>query len=743
VAGNVIGTLYWKIAGDSKDLNASLKSSQSQIKAFEGQWNKVAGGLKATGDTMTKFVTLPLLALGVGFLKTASDAEEMNSKFNVVFKEQADSVKEWNREYSKSVNRSATENVKFLASLQDMFVPFGFVRENATELSKSTLQLATDLASFNNLKTADTMRDIQSALVGNHETVRKYGVVITETTLNQKLMNMGIEGGTKAATEQQKVMARLAMITEGNSDAMGDAVRTSGSFANQLRGLMAGGQDVAESFGKLLIPAALDLVKTLKSGLDWILSLDEGTKKLIITIAGIAVVIGPAISAISGIMTAVMATNPVVLGIVAGVAALTIGFVALSNVMKPAVNDWKDQATWIKENTKQLKDFDKQIELFDPKKLSTDALKKGIEGATKEIETLQSRLENLEKNKSFKVSIISGDKDAQALKQERDTTNEILDIKNRITLLQAMNIKAQKELNSAVTEHKTITAAELKEKLKAEDEIRRAQLSDSQRQIEDIERQKQAWIDVGVNRVEAQRWAANEIKGIIEQENQDFEDARQERLEAKKAEIEEEERLRQEQRDKEVEGYKQMFVASRPVFNAIGAALVEQGDSWSNVGKAGVMAISGIVQALGDQLSAMAAAKLIEAAATSLEAIVNPLLIPVATSQYGSAAILGGGAAAAWIAAGALQGFANSFAESGTVMPRPGGVMVRVAENNEQEHIMGDQKFRKVIREEFAAMYGQNVPIRTQLNIDSKPIFDLISNGARDGKLKIASRAVR
>ena len=49
----------------------------------------------------------------------------------------------------------------------------GFVRSEAKELSKGLSQLAIDVASFNNATDAEVMQAFQSAIVGNHETVRK------------------------------------------------------------------------------------------------------------------------------------------------------------------------------------------------------------------------------------------------------------------------------------------------------------------------------------------------------------------------------------------------------------------------------------------------------------------------------------------------------------------------------------------------------------------------------------------
>tara|TARA_Y100000114_G_scaffold155932_1_gene181424 strand:- start:490 stop:2166 length:1677 start_codon:yes stop_codon:yes gene_type:complete len=121
-------------------------------------------------------------------------------------------------------------------------------------------KLATDMASFNNANDVEVMNALQSAIVGNHETMRRFGVVITQTTLNQELLNMGIQGGVKAATEQEKVQARLNIIIKGTTDAQGDAIRTSDSLANRTKGLKAQFEAFAIRIGSELVPAFENLV---------------------------------------------------------------------------------------------------------------------------------------------------------------------------------------------------------------------------------------------------------------------------------------------------------------------------------------------------------------------------------------------------------------------------------------------------------------------------------------------------
>ena len=136
----------------------------------------------------------------------------------------------------------------------------GFARKEATKLSISLTTLALDVASFNNKLDADVIRDFQSALVGNHETVRKYGIVITEAQLAAEALRSGIIETKRELTAQEKVQARLNLIIAGSKDAIGDLERTQDSYANTLKRFNAEVVVTQEELGKVLIPLATELL---------------------------------------------------------------------------------------------------------------------------------------------------------------------------------------------------------------------------------------------------------------------------------------------------------------------------------------------------------------------------------------------------------------------------------------------------------------------------------------------------
>ena len=121
-----------------------------------------------------------------------------------MFRELSGEAREWARVHAEAVGRSSLDIEGYLATLQDTFVPLGFAREEAFGLSSALAQLGVDLASFKNAAEPETIDLLTSAIVGNHEAVRRFGIVITESTLKQELMNAGIEGGVQAATNSRR-----------------------------------------------------------------------------------------------------------------------------------------------------------------------------------------------------------------------------------------------------------------------------------------------------------------------------------------------------------------------------------------------------------------------------------------------------------------------------------------------------------------------------------------------------------
>ena len=254
-----------KIRGDLKDINNKLKSLEKNTQDTTSRVTKSFGRIASVAKLAIGAVVVQQLArAGARLVSFGSHVEEMQAKSSVVFGQFAQSVRSELAEFGDAVGRSVFELEEMASSIQDTFVPMGFARGEAADLSVQLTKLATDVASFNNASDAETMRAFQSALVGNHETVRRFGVVITEATIQQELMRMGINKLSTEATNQEKVQARLNILLRGTTDAQGDAARTSTSFANEVKGLMGELQNLGISVIIPLLPTLSKFVGGIK-----------------------------------------------------------------------------------------------------------------------------------------------------------------------------------------------------------------------------------------------------------------------------------------------------------------------------------------------------------------------------------------------------------------------------------------------------------------------------------------------
>lgn len=247
----------------------AMRSATSNVNRLKDNVQKSVvqqqASFSALGNTVRNVIGGVIVFQALRFTKEmvnmASAVEEMQSKSAVVFGQFVSSVRKQLGDFGDEVGRSTHELEQMASSIQDTFVPMGFARGEASKLSVELTKLAVDVASFNNASDVETMMAFQSALVGNHETVRRFGVVITEATLKQELLRMGINKASKDVTNAEKVQARLNLIIAGTSDAHGDASRTSGSFANTSKALSSALNELSVDVMTPMLPKLTRMVE--------------------------------------------------------------------------------------------------------------------------------------------------------------------------------------------------------------------------------------------------------------------------------------------------------------------------------------------------------------------------------------------------------------------------------------------------------------------------------------------------
>ncbi len=207
--------------------------------------------------------------------KSAASAVDVRNKFRVVFKGVERIGLSWARQMHKNFRLPMTDLKQYLATLQDTLFPLLKNREEAAKLSVELAQLALDASSFYNVPVEEAIERFTSALVGNHEAVRQFGVVLTEAELKAEALRQGIETNWNELTNAEKATLRLKLITDSMTDAQGDFARTADEGSNTFRTLWANIKELGRTIGEIFLPY---VEKSNKKLTEWISNLSEKLK---------------------------------------------------------------------------------------------------------------------------------------------------------------------------------------------------------------------------------------------------------------------------------------------------------------------------------------------------------------------------------------------------------------------------------------------------------------------------------
>ena len=229
-----------------------------------------------------------LAAAAVPAIKAASDLEENLSKVNVVFGEGAASIENFAKTAATSLGQSQNAVLQAAGTFGTFGKAAGLSGQDLATFSNDFTALASDLASFNNTTPEQAINAIGSALRGEAEPLRQFGVLLSDAALRDEALAMGLEVSTGALSAQTKILAAQSLIYKQTGDAQGDFARTSDGLANSSRVLKAQMADLQVSIGKALLPAVQAILPVLKDFANWAASNPRVFTQVAATIAAIA-----------------------------------------------------------------------------------------------------------------------------------------------------------------------------------------------------------------------------------------------------------------------------------------------------------------------------------------------------------------------------------------------------------------------------------------------------------------------
>lgn len=236
------------------DTRMDTSGVQNGVSAIRQSFNGLGSVVKKIGVLIGgAFAIGKLTQFGKECVELGSNLAEVQNVVDVTFTTMSDKVNEFAKNAMTSAGLSETMAKQYVGTFGAMSKSFGFSEAQAYDMSTALTQLTGDVASFYNISQDLAYIKLKSVFTGETETLKDLGVVMTQSALDQYALANGYGKTTSAMTEQEKVALRFAFVQEQLSAASGDFIRTSDSWANQVRVMQLQLQSLKATVGQGLI----------------------------------------------------------------------------------------------------------------------------------------------------------------------------------------------------------------------------------------------------------------------------------------------------------------------------------------------------------------------------------------------------------------------------------------------------------------------------------------------------------
>ena len=276
------------ITAETSKLEKGLKKTTSSLNSVQKVAKKVSSSVSNSFKTLnknvnntfkslTKAVKLAaviagLFKLGKTALDTASDLEEVQNVVNVTFGSAAAEINEFSKSAIKSFGLSELSAKRYASTFMAMSNGMGVATDSGKTMSIELTKLVGDMSSFYNVSQDIASTALTSVYTGETESLKKFGVVMTEANLEAFALSRGITKQYSAMSQAEKVALRYNYVMAQTSQAQGDFARTSGSWANQIRILKEQYATFMGTLGTALKQVLLPLLQTLNNILSTLIS---------------------------------------------------------------------------------------------------------------------------------------------------------------------------------------------------------------------------------------------------------------------------------------------------------------------------------------------------------------------------------------------------------------------------------------------------------------------------------------
>ncbi len=258
------------------NINSGLRKASSSLRSLLGSLGLILG-------------IAELVALGKQAIDTASDIQEVQNVVDTAFGSMAYKMEEFANTSVKQFGISQLSAKQLGSTFMAMGKSMVGDMETASNMALNLTARAADMSSFYNKSIEETSTALKSIYTGETESLKEYGVVMTQVNLQEFARQQGINKSIQAMTQAEKVQLQYAYVMEQTSLAAGDFARTSDSWANQTRILSEQFKELLGILGSGLITVLTPVVKFLNTVLSMLIAIAKQIGVILSKLFGISI----------------------------------------------------------------------------------------------------------------------------------------------------------------------------------------------------------------------------------------------------------------------------------------------------------------------------------------------------------------------------------------------------------------------------------------------------------------------
>lgn len=244
------------IDADTRGVSSGIDSASSDFGRL-GSVAKTAGVAVAAGVAVG---ATALVKFGADAVSAAAELEKALNRSDAVFEQSSPVIEKWAQDAAEDLGLSENAALTAAAQFGNMFTQFGQTSAEAAGTSTQIVQLATDLAAFNGLETADVMDRISASFRGEYDSLQLLIPNITAARIEKEALAASGKDSADALTAEEKALAALNIVMEDGAQAAGAYQSESNKLGREQDELRAKFENVKTELGQKLLPVVEDFL---------------------------------------------------------------------------------------------------------------------------------------------------------------------------------------------------------------------------------------------------------------------------------------------------------------------------------------------------------------------------------------------------------------------------------------------------------------------------------------------------